>query len=267
MTSVIDLPTLPIPRARALALLADDDAPMTAISQVIDSDPGLTAAVLRAANSASSAPRSRIRTSNQAIVRIGLSATRRIVTGAVVSQAFSDVERAGIDVDALWQHVIATALLADAAARRAPGQSVAFTAGLLHDAGRMAMACHDPQRYARVVQVAAKGVPAEQAESVLFGATHSQWGARLARGWRLPEEITEAIVDHHSEECDGLGAAVCRARRISRALGIGDGVVPAPAGVSEDGATGPEASRDLRGARALLSSVEWYRGAIQLAAS
>ena len=72
MNATFELPTLPLPRVRALALLSDEAVGVTEIAEVVASDPGLTVAVLRAANSAISAPTSRVRSTSQAIIRIGL---------------------------------------------------------------------------------------------------------------------------------------------------------------------------------------------------
>ncbi len=264
MNATLELPTLPVPRARALALLTDDNSKMNEIALVIEGDPGLTASVLRAANSAISAPRSRVRSASQAIVRIGLGATRRIVAGAVVGNAFEHLQRAAIDVDALWRHLIATALIADAAARTGQGSTDAFTSGLLHDLGRLAMAGQDPNRYARIVQLGRRGVPIAQAEYLMFGADHSTLGVRLGEAWRLPEEIIEAIGDHHRPDSgSALATAVYRARSIAWGLGMGDGVLPAPEPSLKPDSPDGAIVKELRGAKALMSRIEWYQDAIR----
>ena len=111
-----DLPTLPAAHTQALAMMSCHDAGAAEIAGIVEGDPVLTASVLRASNSAAYAPLSPIRTANDAIVRIGLSMTRRIVAGAALGSAFSNLSRSGMDVDELWRHVVACALLADATA-------------------------------------------------------------------------------------------------------------------------------------------------------
>jgi putative nucleotidyltransferase with HDIG domain len=260
----LTLTPLPLPRVRALSLLTDEGSSVRDVADLVEGDPGLTAAVLRAANSVISAPRSRVRTAGQAIVRIGLGATRRIVTGAVAGNAFDNLQRSGVDVDALWRHLIGTALIAGTVARVGDGATDAFTSGLLHDLGRMAMASRDPNRYARIASLARRGVPVSEAEYLMYGANHAQVGADLAEAWRLPEEVVEAIGSHHdADPKPGLCAAVARARQVAVRLGLGDGVVPPPppdAATAEDDAA---IVRELRGARALMSRIEWYREAIQ----
>lgn len=264
MNPTLELPALPLPRVRALALLTDEDSSVRDISEVVTGDPALTVAVLRAANAAISAPTSRVRSAEQAIVRIGIGATRRIVMGAVAGNAFEHLSRAGLHVDALWRHLIATALIGEAAARAGEGSTDAFTAGLLHDVGRMAMASQDPNRYARVVSLARRGVSVREAERVMFGADHQEVGADLAEAWRLPDSIVEAVGAHHDvDAASSLCRAVARGRSIAGRLGLGDGLTPAEGGPLEPDSADGAVVRELRGARALLSRVEWYREAIQ----
>jgi len=265
MNATFELPTLPLPRVRALALLSDEAVGVTEIAEVVASDPGLTVAVLRAANSAISAPTSRVRSTSQAIIRIGLGATRRIVMGAVVGKSFDGLGRADLHVDALWRHLVATALLAETLARVGEGTTDAFTAGLLHDVGRLAMASHDPNRYARVVNLARRGVSVRDAEQVMFGADHGAIGAELAETWRLPESIGEAIAGHHeSAPSSSLARAVGRARDISAQLGLGDGITRGGDETLDPESADASVVRELRGTKALLSRVEWYREAIQV---
>ena len=137
MWTASNIPALPIAHGRALALLAQRDVEIARLAEVIESDPALTAAVLRAANSAISSPAQWITTAREAVVRIGLDTTFNIVSGMIVNSAFGDLQRAGLDAGELWRHLIATALLADAAASAAGERTEAFTAGLLHDVGRL----------------------------------------------------------------------------------------------------------------------------------
>ena len=257
----LELPTLPAPRARALLLLTDDRSELRAIAETIESDPALTIAVLQAANSAASASRLRIQTAQAAVVRLGLGPTRRIVTGAVVGDTFRDLERAQIDVDAMWRYLVATALIADATAGSRGGS--AFTAGLLHDVGRLAMAAADADRYGDVVTQARAGLDVLTAERELFGEDHTTFGYRIADDWLFPDDVAEVVLDHHRGEATPLSTAVFQARRIARALGLGNGVEtltdPHLDPDSEDAAI----VRRLHGPRALVARIEWYRGAMQ----
>jgi putative nucleotidyltransferase with HDIG domain len=223
--------------------------------------------MLRAANSAASAPVDRVTTAERALMRVGLSATHRIVTGAVVGASFGDLHRAGLDPDELWRHVIACALLADSATRDGADRSSGFTAGLLHDIGRMAFAQGEPERYAEVVAAAKAGENVEDAEKKVFGRDHAEWGELVAREWDIPDEIAIAIGGHHSGATDSLSKAMGDARRVAAHLGYGDGVVPPE--VADDAELPVEGKLMLSavgGEESLNTQIEWFRGALAPAA-
>ena len=261
--SHLDIPVLPAVRTRALALLADADCSIRDLATIVSADPALTASVLRAANSALSGTRHRFQTAQEAMVRIGLGPTRRIVTGSMIGETFGKFDRAGIRAEELWQHLIVVALLAEAGDPSIEPRGLAFTAGLLHDIGRLAMAVADPPRYAEVVASAASGLDPGIAEFRLFGTHHSALGYRVGQQWQLPQEVLQAVLDHHRGRLSAVSATVFRARRISALLGYGDGIVPAEEAEGELDADDAEVVKRLRGPKELRARVEWYRDAIQ----
>jgi len=266
MTFSIEIPTLPVARVRALALIANVDPSYGELVDVVDADPALTIALLRAANSAASAPVDRVKTAHVAMVRVGMKEARRIIMAVALSNSFQSLHRSGIDEDEMWRHLIATAVLADATAWGDVRHSEAFTAGLLHDVGRLALATAEPERYAQVVMLAQHGVLTSDAERSAFGMDHSEWGASLARLWGFPGEIVAAITDHHSASQQGISWVVTRAREMSGELGIGDGVVgPVSPDPGSESAMMP-VIEDLGGNEAVLRRVAWYQGAIAVAA-
>lgn len=256
-----DIPTLPVAHARALALVSDSDVNVSELATVVEADPALTVAVLRAANSAYSAPVDRISTAQQGVVRIGLDATRHIVTSAVVGEVFSELDTALIDSDELWRHLIACALISDVTAWGKVESSTAFTAGLLHDVGRLAMAQREPDQYARAVKLMRMQLDPLDAETRVFGFDHLEWGVTVARTWDISDEIVQAIGDHHIGEQGPLAWVVWNARRIAWSLGIGDGL-ESPSFQSYDPESEDAKIVDaLGGAEHLLTTIDWYRGA------
>ncbi|MBM3139421.1 MAG: HDOD domain-containing protein [Chloroflexi bacterium] len=144
----------------------------------------------------------------------------------------------------------------------------AFTAGLLHDVGRMAMAQADPIKYSRIVQMARSGIDPFETEELGFGKSHAAYGVEAAEVWALPEEVITVIGNHHEGRATDLSRAVWNARRIAAALGIGDGVVAAR--LPDDGevtsANLPPDDRALLkrmgGGEAVIKQIDWYSGAI-----
>lgn len=267
MTNLESLPVLPGPHARALSLLQQSDVDISDVADVVEADPALTTSVLRAANSAASAPANEVNNAARAIMRIGFDATRRIVTAAVVGSSFGDIQRAGLDVDQLWQHLIACAIAADRAMPSDSAHASGFSAGLLHDLGRMAMAQSEPERYAEVVALTKQGADPREAESRVFGYDHQEFGAGVAEQWKLPADITEAVGDHHGNASGAVARAVRSSRRLVLALGYGDGLRDAPSG---DRPLGREETRllsSIGGAAALRNRVEWWQHTVHGAAA
>ena len=122
----------------------------------------------------------------------------------------------------------------------------AFTAGLLHDAGRLLLASRQPLLYRRALDRMREGADAVAAERELLDGDHLAWGDEVARGCRLPDEIRTAIAGHHdATSTDPLTAAVVRARGIARALGVGDGL-PGGRRAACPGSRGPTPRRHAR---------------------
>lgn len=77
-------------------------------------------------------------------------------------------------------------------------EDVAFTAGLLHDMGRLAMAVYAGDAFRRVEESMRRETGALlDAERAVLGVTHPELGAELARRWNFPMEIQYAIFHHH----------------------------------------------------------------------
>jgi putative nucleotidyltransferase with HDIG domain len=208
-----------------MRLLHRTDPSVAELREIIELDPKLTAMVLRMANSAASAPIHRVETAKAAIVRIGTDAARRVTIAAAMDASFPQLWKSGLHVDEMWRHLVACAMFADRYSQHDVGDhGEAFTAGLLHDIGRLAMATQDPEKYAVVVAMARNGSDTIAAERKVFGLGHIEWGAAVAREWQFPADVLDAIVDHHDGRKGRLAIAVASARRATAALGIGDGV-------------------------------------------
>ncbi len=261
----IEIPSLPVAQIQAMSLISNVAPSFDELSTVVEADPALTAALLRAANSAASSPGAPVRTSRVAMVRIGVSETRRLVMSIALASSFGAIARAHIDETELWRHLIATGLLADAAAWGEVRHSEAFTAGLLHDIGRLAMAAQDPERYAKVVDLARRGIPASNAERMIFGMNHAEWGESIGRAWGFPADIVDAIGEHHSGAQRGISWAVTRARELTASLGIGDGLLPPEPFDPQGEVAMLPIIEELGGGEAIIERIEWYSGAFRAA--
>ena len=266
MDTALELLPLPTTHAHALRLLSDPDFEIGELARVIESDPALTASMLRGANSAASSPIERIDTASTAVVRLGFGHTRRIIIGAVTSSAFGHLHRAEIDADATWRHLVSTALLAQAVmwGRGTPRGAVseAFTAGMLHDIGRLSMATQDANRYSLVTTLTRSGANVTEAEMRMFGFDHADWGERISEAWNIPDNVRDAILHHHGGGGE-LAEAVLLAREISWSLGIGDGVLTPQEETFPKDPLHEAVLGELGGLAGLTEQIEWYRGALE----
>ncbi len=224
LTRIHDLEIQPLSanRVRALALLAHPTVDLGELVSVAETDPALTLVLLRMANSASSSPTRSLSTARAAVIRLGALTTRRAIATTVLSTAFVQLDSAVLDIDGYWRHALAVALIADLIAAQGD-RSEAFTVGLLHDVGCLAMAAAEAPRYQRVRHLVRSGVTELDAERIMFGHDHAYYSQRVVEHWGLDAAIAEAVGDHHDGTAGELARLIVRARRIAAGSGIGDG--------------------------------------------
>jgi putative nucleotidyltransferase with HDIG domain len=202
------LPTLPESISRLSALLRDERATNAAFEQAVRTDPAVTANLLKAANSVfhgGSEPTTNVR---QAVARIGL---QRVYEVAIATSFRRSVpvrlNGYGLDGQAFWQHCTATAVYAEALAWEVnlPASDMAFTAGLLHDVGKLVIS-----------GFLAELMPESNwwtfgtavAERELLGSNHCDVGEAIAHRWNLPLPVLEACRWHHELEKASAGVDV-----------------------------------------------------------
>lgn len=256
--SLPPIPALPVARAQAFALLTGPEPSLAEVATLVEGDPALTLALLRAANSASSAPATRVSRVADAIVRLGIDDTRGLALALLLRDAAgAALRRSGIDLDAAWSYLIAGAHLAQGIAVETGGApGIAFTAAIVRDVGRLVLGSAQPRRVARVVHLVRDGMPDRDAERQIFGADHAAFGAGVAERWELSAPIVEAILHHHSGG-GALADAVRDGAALAVDLGYGDGLHPP----GEPQPVEHPAIRRLGGPGNLARRVAWFRGA------
>jgi putative nucleotidyltransferase with HDIG domain len=82
--------------------------------------------------------------------------------------------------------------------KRITNPEIYFTAGLLHDIGKLILLSYSPDEYTEVVRlIEANGRMGYECEKEVFGFTHGEVGAELCRQWNHPESLLEAVAYHH----------------------------------------------------------------------
>lgn len=229
---VNDLPALPHVVGKIIQLTEDPDATAQDINKVLNQDQGMTAKVLRLANSAFYGFPRRISSITDATIFLGFRTVRGIVMAASVSDLLSEeMEGYALAQGELWGHSQSVAMASRCVAQYSKfiGMDVAYTAGLLHDIGKVILNTYMKEAYKEVIdKAAADDIPFMQAEQDILGFNHAQIGARVAEKWNLPEDLVEAIAYHHQPEQavknKKLTAIVHIADAICLMMGIGMGV-------------------------------------------
>ncbi len=235
------LPPLPAIALRVMEIAQDPNSSAKDIAPIVSADPALTAAMLRVANSAAYRRSRDVTSVQEALVVLGFVQARNIAMSTAITGAYApSAANALFRIEAFWRHSIAVALQAGklAAKTRNVEPASAFTAGILHNIGRLAMFYANPAGLDQTVaEVMRRGVTIEFAERVLMAYDHSQLGAVLADKWRLPVEIVDAIRTHHAEPNGEvtIGSVVAEADRYCMAHGILPGyIIPGSAKVAPD---------------------------------
>jgi putative nucleotidyltransferase with HDIG domain len=205
--SVQDLPSLPAVVMELLSSIEQDDVDISVLAKKVSYDQALTAKTLRLANASSFGLQVKVTTIQQAITFLGFQTTRNLITAAAVTGCFPSGRCPGFDDKAFWRHSIAVAACARALARRMRfNQDYAFTAGLLHDIGRLVLVTADPQAYAGVVEWRLRNDGDWQdAERAVLGVDHVEAGVALAEHWNFSDTMRQAIAFHHAPEMLGAG--------------------------------------------------------------
>ncbi len=195
---------LPLPADPYEELMEELDEPAASLQRVaelLDRDQSLTVKLLELVNSAAFGLRSAVRSASRAVGILGLHRTRSIVTALYVFSQFDGFSIPDIDRDNFWDHSLKVGSLAQAIARFEKEDSefveCCYTAGLLHDVGKLILALHHQTLYGTLALAVGGGVPMKDMETAAFKTDHAQVGSVFLGLWGLPDRIIDAVAFHH----------------------------------------------------------------------
>lgn len=190
------LPSAPRVLPRLKLLLRDGNSSMHEVVEMVRLDPGIAARVLQFGNSTYFSRGLRCYTVEEAVNRVGYDQIYELVATAVASQVLvRPLETYALDADDLWHRSVACALAAEALAERANAdRSVAYTIGLLHSIGMVAIDDW-ALRNRPELRFVSKGLPLEccEAERDALGFHQAETGAALLRLWEFPQVMSEPV--------------------------------------------------------------------------
>jgi HD-like signal output (HDOD) protein len=192
------LPPFPQVAVRVLQLVRDENVQLHQLCDLISSDPAFASEVLTVANSLLYAPRYPSTSILQAVAVLGANTLQGMCVTVGV-RAYLGKTLSYPAMRAIWRHNLACAIVAQRlGAAGFIDKDTAFTAGILHDVGRMGLAVIQPAAYAALLEKH-RGAAATLlgAERELFGWDHCETGRQLVGDWKLPDEFESVVARHH----------------------------------------------------------------------
>jgi putative nucleotidyltransferase with HDIG domain len=199
------LKPLSVVATHLLQLVTNEDIAFRKIADLIRADAPLSADTLRIANSALFGPRFPVTGILHAVAMLGLDRVRSLVT----TVALKNLAGPALGTPAFarcWRHNLACAFICDELARQTDiNPDYAYTAGLLHDIGRLAMMSVWRKPYAGLLDAAKPdSLALLQLERQEFGIAHTLAGFTLLNDWKLPVIFAEIADRHHHPPLEGM---------------------------------------------------------------
>ena len=193
------LPPFPAVATKLLRLLSTDDVSVREIVDLIRADPALASELMRIVNSPLYGFPARISSIQNAVTLLGLQTVR----GFALTVSMKGFLHTALRLDLLrrmWRHCLVCGMLCEelsaAASSSQSGDDRAYTAGLLHNVGRLGLFVAHPKTYADLLTQPFEGDILER-ECEVFGLDHCEAGAWLAHSWGLPPDLELVIAGHH----------------------------------------------------------------------
>jgi len=193
------LPTIPIVALRIGEVIHSKNVSVQQVAELLKTDPATSAKLLRLVNSPYFGIPGGVSDVTRAIPFVGFNTLYQLVLSISVLETLGT--GAGFDARSLWVHAltVGTAARELAAELRFSDDGACFTAGLLHDMGKIALAKIEPTKLsAAFADVQKEGITLQEAERRHELVAHERVGSRLAKTWRFPATLAVPIEQHHA---------------------------------------------------------------------
>jgi HD-like signal output (HDOD) protein len=193
--------SLPLIYERLTDIINHPRCSIADIAKVITEDQGLTARLLRLANSPMFGCFSKIDTIGKAVTIIGTQQLRDMALAMSVMEVFAGIPEELINMKSFWRHAVACGIVARTLAtyRRETNVERYFAAGILHDVGQLVMCVAVPEIVREIlVSCGEKQSLCFRGEQERLGFTHAAVGGALLSTWKIPQSIVEPVARHHT---------------------------------------------------------------------
>lgn len=210
VTELKSLPVLPAVAKKLLELRDNENAGIPQLTNILSSDPVLSAHILKYANTAFFGSNKKINTLPNAISRIGYTIVLNMAIGISTARIFTIPADGPIGMKEFWRHAVYSAHLMRMIASKIPtnqnvNPEIAFLCGLLHNIGYVFLGDQFRGEFNLINNNAKTGTVKSllTLEDVFLGMQHTELGVMLMRAWKLPSEIVTAIFEHHNQNYVG----------------------------------------------------------------
>lgn len=207
------LPTLPNVANKITRLIKDPTCTAIKVSEVIDKDQSLTSRVLRLVNSAFYSLCTEVTNVKHAVALLGF----RTISQMVISISVFDIFKGGygkeFDRTGFWKHSIGCAVISRMIAERIkyPKVDDCFTAGLMHDIGKVVLDQYLHEEMTKVIQATQEEmISFGDAEKKVMGLNHADIGGQAMKNWNIPLAIMAAVKHHHQLPGERRGSALAQ---------------------------------------------------------
>ena len=196
------LPSIPKVYFEILDALQNPECSSEELGNIVSTDPALTSKLLQLVNSAFMGFAREVASAEEAVMLLGTGTIRSLALGLHAFSAFKSSPRTEATLQRVWEHSARVARFAERITRLEGGDEKmaeeSFTAGLLHDIGKLLLVDNQSAAYLEILaRAGAQGEGLIHAERIALNATHAEIGAYLLDLWGLPLPLVEAVAYHH----------------------------------------------------------------------
>lgn len=238
ITNSCTLPPMPVVATRVMRELMNPDASADSLSKIIETDQALVTRILKISNSAFYGCARKVSSIQLAIVVLGFNTLKNLVIATSTKSLYHQQSEAE---QALWEHSLAVGVASHVlAAPFSPANlENAFTAGLLHDLGKLILYAREPEQYTTILKRQEQGVSCHTSEREAYGFTHADVGTVLANRWNLPETFEAAIGLHHSLDAPEFHKLKPQPKELTALINLADGVTKQLLAPADEGVEPP----------------------------
>lgn len=200
ITNVLKVAALPAVAIKFSEAIKDPSTSNQDLENIVSEDSALAAKVLMISNSALFNFPSKIDTISKAVTIIGHKQLSEIILSCSVVAMFKDIPQEVIDMDMFWRHSIAVATTSRILAAYRHEQNIEkfFTAGLLHDIGKLILFVEAPKYMNKVIKKQKEtNELMHKIEKDIMGFDHAKLGSMLLKKWKLPDDLVTSVYYHH----------------------------------------------------------------------